>query len=46
MYRRIIYSIDTHTEGDITRFIIGGVPYIKGNDMAAKQEFLKKNLTM
>lgn len=42
MYRRIIYSIDTHTEGDITRFIIGGVPYIKGNDMAAKQEFFKE----
>ncbi len=44
MIKTTIYTIDTHTEGDITRFVVGGIPYIKGNDMVEKQEYFKNNM--
>ncbi|SDP45180.1 proline racemase family protein, partial [Desulforhopalus singaporensis] len=37
-------SIDTHTGGEPTRTITGGIPYIPGDSIAEKMLYLKKNM--
>lgn len=39
-----IMAIDTHTMGEPTRIIIGGIPFIKGESLLKKREYLLENL--
>ncbi len=41
---RGIQAIDSHTMGEPTRIVTGGIPNIKGNTMAEKKEYLENNL--
>ena len=41
---RSIHAIDSHTMGEPTRIVIGGLPKIPGNTMPEKKEYLEKNL--
>ena len=43
MFKEFIDCIDTHTEGDLTRFIMGGIPSIKGESLELKKEYFRKN---
>lgn len=43
-FQRMITTIDTHTEGEPTRTVIGGLPHIPGRTMAEKMLYLKENL--
>jgi proline racemase len=43
-FKRIISAIDTHTEGEPTRVVIGGVPVIPGNTFQEKWKWAKENL--
>ena len=43
-FSRSIQAIDSHTMGEPTRIVTGGIPNIKGNTMAEKKEYLEKNL--
>ena len=36
--------IDTHTMGEPTRIIVGGLPVIPGNNMPDKKKYLEENL--
>lgn len=38
-----LYSIDSHTQGQSTRIVISGVPYIPGKTMAEKKQCLEKD---
>jgi len=41
---RMINAVDSHTMGEPTRIITGGVPVIQGNTMMEKKEYLESNL--
>ncbi len=41
---RYINTIETHTEGEPTRIITGGLPAISGNTMREKRLYMKRNL--
>ncbi len=41
---RSIHAIDSHTMGEPTRIIIGGIPAIPGRTMADKKQYLEDNL--
>ncbi len=41
---RVFSSIDTHTGGEPTRTIIGGLPYIPGKTIVEKMTHLKENM--
>jgi len=43
-FKRIISAIDSHTEGEPARIVIGGVPVIPGKTMREKWLWAKKNL--
>jgi len=43
-FSRSIHAIDSHTMGEPTRIITGGIPNIKGNTMAEKKTYLEENL--
>ena len=40
---RIITVVDSHTAGEPTRVIIGGVPHVPGGSMREKREWLARN---
>jgi len=40
---RSIYTVDSHTMGEPTRVVIGGIPNIPGKTMMEKKEYLQKN---
>ncbi len=42
--QRVISTIDSHTAGERTRMITGGIPNIPGPTMADKREFFSQNL--
>ncbi len=42
--QRIISTIDSHTAGERTRMVTGGIPNIPGPTMADKREFFSQNL--
>ncbi|HCJ56112.1 proline racemase [Lutispora sp.] len=39
-----LHAVDSHTMGEPTRIIIGGIPQIPGNTMSEKKEYLEKNM--
>ncbi|MFZ0450209.1 MAG: proline racemase family protein [Desulfatiglandaceae bacterium] len=41
---RVFSTIDTHTGGEPTRTIIGGLPHIPGKTIVEKMDHLKKNM--
>lgn len=41
---RSISAIDSHTAGEPTRIVVGGMPHIPGTTMADKKEYLETNL--
>lgn len=43
MIDRVISVIDTHTAGEPTRIITGGLPRIRGNSMLEKRTFFEEN---
>lgn len=43
-FYKSIHAIDSHTMGEPTRIIVGGVPSIPGKTMAEKKEYLQKNM--
>ena len=43
-FTRFISTIDTHTGGEPTRTIIGGLPFVPGQTMNAKMTYLEKNM--
>ncbi|NPV70381.1 MAG: proline racemase [Firmicutes bacterium] len=42
-FARMVTSIDTHTVGEPTRTIIGGIPHIPGKTMSEKMLYLRDN---
>lgn len=42
-FERIFNTISTHTAGQPTRTIIGGLPYVPGNSMQEKMHYMKNN---
>lgn len=42
-FKRIFLSIDTHTVGQGTRHIVGGIPVIPGNSMSEKMIYMKEH---
>jgi proline racemase len=42
--KRVFSTIDTHTGGEPTRTIIGGLPYIPGRTVVEKMTYLKENM--
>ena len=42
-YRRVIHTVDSHTEGNPTRVIVGGVPVPPGATLLEKRAWLQKN---
>ena len=42
--KKIIYAVDSHTEGMSTRVVVGGFPSIPGESMIEKREYTKNNL--
>jgi len=43
-FKKLITTVDSHTEGQPTRVVTAGFPDIPGKTMIAKKEFVKKNL--
>ncbi|MGB9792233.1 MAG: proline racemase family protein [Thermacetogeniaceae bacterium] len=41
---RSIIAVDSHTMGEPTRVVIGGIPQIPGKSMAEKKEYLEKRM--
>lgn len=41
---RVFSTIDTHTGGEPTRTIIGGLPYIPGKTIVEKMEYMKESM--
>ena len=39
-----VHTVDTHTEGESTRVVVGGIPKITGHTMPEKKEWLEKHL--
>ncbi len=39
-----IHAIDSHTMGEPTRMVVGGIPNIPGSTMAAKKAFLEREM--
>ena len=39
----MITTVDSHTAGEPTRVVTGGIPHIPGNDMQKKKEWMAKN---
>lgn len=41
--RKVYQTIDTHTEGQMTRHVVGGMPNIPGNSMKDKMLYMREN---
>ena len=39
-----IHAVDSHTAGEATRVVVGGIPNIKGSSMPEKKQWLEDNL--
>lgn len=42
--KKMIYVVDSHTEGMSTRVVVSGFPNIKGSSMLEKRNYVKNNL--
>lgn len=38
--RRVVFAVDTHTMGEPTRIVVGGVPHVPGGTMVEKKAYL------
>lgn len=43
-FSKMITTVDSHTAGEPTRVITGGLPHIAGQDMPAKKKWLQENM--
>lgn len=43
-FSKSIQAVDSHTMGEPTRVVVGGIPAIKGSTMPEKKAFLEENL--
>ncbi|SFH02304.1 proline racemase [Desulfotomaculum arcticum] len=43
-FERLISVVDSHTAGEPTRVIVGGIPYIPGHTITEKKIYLEQNL--
>ena len=43
-FSKSLHAVDSHTMGESTRAIIGGLPVIPGKTMPEKKEYLEKHL--
>ena len=43
-FNKLITAIDSHTEGQCTRMVIGGYPSIPGRTLAEKRDYARENL--
>jgi len=43
-FKRLLTTIDAHTEGEPVRVVTGGIPNIPGKTMSEKRDFFKLNL--
>ncbi len=43
-FKRIITAVDSHTEGEPARVVIGGIPYIPGDTMFEKKRYGEQHL--
>jgi len=41
---KLLMAVDSHTAGEPTRVVIGGIPVIKGNTMPEKKAYLEKEM--
>lgn len=39
-----VHTVDTHTEGESTRVVVGGIPKIAGKSMPEKKEWLEEHM--
>ena len=44
MVKRTIITVESHTAGEPTRIIIGGIPHVPGRSMMEKKEYFRQNL--
>lgn len=44
IFSRGLHAIDSHTAGEPTRIIVGGIPHIKGETMPEKKAYLEQHL--
>ncbi len=42
-FSRVLSCIDTHSSGEATRVVVGGIPKIKGSTMAEKQAYFQEH---
>jgi proline racemase len=42
-FKRMVQAVDSHTEGNATRMVVGGVPAPPGATLAQRTEWLKHN---
>jgi len=42
-FRRLVQVVDTHTAGEPTRLITGGIPHVPGETMEAKRQWLAEH---
>jgi len=43
LLKKMMYIVDSHTEGMITRVVVGGFPHIPGESMLEKRMYAKNN---
>ncbi|SHM57226.1 proline racemase [Caldanaerovirga acetigignens] len=43
-FGKLIIAVDSHTMGEPTRVVVGGIPHIPGKTMAEKKVYLEKNM--
>jgi len=43
-FKKLLTTIDAHTEGEPVRVVTGGIPHIPGKTMSEKRDFFKRNL--
>ena len=41
-FSRLFTAVDSHTEGEPARIIVGGIPYIPGNTMFEKKQYIEE----
>ena len=44
VFEHLITAIDSHTAGEPTRIVTGGLPPVPGETMAEKKEYLREKL--
>ena len=40
---KVFQTIDTHTEGQMTRHVVGGMPYVPGGTMEEKMLYMQEH---